>query len=265
VFVLTHHERPSFTLADTTFRFLNATPTEALRRAKEAAGGLDVRIGGGPTTIRAFLDAGLIDELHIAVAPVTIGSGVRLWEAPDEFDDRFHHEAIPSPSGVTHHLLWRRETPTRTDRAAAWVGATPEVLFAALTDAGGYPAWLPPAGMTGTVFDADMRAGGGDRMILRYDDTEVAGKVGDGSDAIGVRVVELTPPRRLVQTVDFESADPAFGGTMTMTWTLTPAAGGTTVELEAADVPPGITAEDHEAGMAATLANLARHLGVAAQ
>ena len=108
VFVLTHHERPSFTLADTTFHFLDATPADAAERAKSAAGGLDVRLGGGPTTIRSFLDADLVDEMHIAVAPIDIDGGVRLWEAPDELDDRFHHETIPSPSGVTHHLLWRK-------------------------------------------------------------------------------------------------------------------------------------------------------------
>ncbi|WP_116244899.1 dihydrofolate reductase family protein [Nocardiopsis sp. FIRDI 009] len=108
VFVLTHHERPSFTLSDTTFHFLDATPAEALERAKEAAGGKDVRLGGGVTTIREFLAADLVDTAHVAVAPVDLGRGERLWESPDELDDRFHHETVPSPSGVTHHLFWRR-------------------------------------------------------------------------------------------------------------------------------------------------------------
>lgn len=108
VIVLTHHERPSITLSDTTFHFLDASPDEAVERAKALAGGLDVRLGGGPTTIRSFLDADLVDDLHIAVAPITLGGGVRLWDSPDELDDRFHHETIPSPSGVVHHLLWRR-------------------------------------------------------------------------------------------------------------------------------------------------------------
>ena len=109
VIVLTHHERPPITLSDTTFHFLDAPPDEALEHAKTLADGLDIRVGGGPTTIRAFLDADLIDDLHIAVAPITLGSGVRLWNSPDELDDRFHHETIPSPSGVVHHLLWRKE------------------------------------------------------------------------------------------------------------------------------------------------------------
>ncbi len=72
VFVLTHHDRPSFTLSDTTFHFLNATPAEALRQAKQAACGLDVRLGGGVATVREFLDADLVDTLHIAVAPIEL-------------------------------------------------------------------------------------------------------------------------------------------------------------------------------------------------
>jgi dihydrofolate reductase len=116
VFVLTHHERPSITLADTTFHFLDATPAEAAEQAKAAAKGLDVRVGGGPTTVRSFIDAGLVDDLHVVVTPITLGGGVRLWDSPDEFDDRFHHETVPSPSGVIHHILWRSEPSTEQDQ-----------------------------------------------------------------------------------------------------------------------------------------------------
>ncbi|MYR08213.1 deaminase [Gordonia sp. SID5947] len=110
VFVLTHHLRPSFTLSDTTFHFIDADPASALEKAKAAADGRDVRLGGGATTVREFLAAGLIDTLHVAVAErVELGSGVRLWESPDELLDRYHRDTVPSPSGaVTHHLFWRR-------------------------------------------------------------------------------------------------------------------------------------------------------------
>jgi dihydrofolate reductase len=108
VFVLTHHPRPSFTLDDTTFHFLDATPAEALARAKEAAQGKDVRLGGGVATVREFLEADLVDCLHVAVAPVEIGRGERLWDAPEELTDRYHLEKVPSPSGVVHHIFWRR-------------------------------------------------------------------------------------------------------------------------------------------------------------
>jgi dihydrofolate reductase len=108
VFVMTHHLRPSFALSDTTFHFTDADPAEVLDMAREAAQGKDVRLGGGATVIREFLDADLVDTMHVAVAPVELGSGSRLWESPDELDDRFHHESVPSPSGVTHHLFWRK-------------------------------------------------------------------------------------------------------------------------------------------------------------
>jgi dihydrofolate reductase len=107
VFVLTHYPRPSFTLADTTFHFVDTTPGEALEQAKAAAGGKDVRLGGGVETVRAFLDADLIDALHIVVAPIELGRGERLWNSPSDLVDRYHHESVDSPSGVTHHLFWR--------------------------------------------------------------------------------------------------------------------------------------------------------------
>lgn len=108
VFVLTHHPRPSFSLLDTTFHFLEASPAEALAQAKAAAHGKDVRIGGGVSTLRQFLDADLIDEMHVAIAPVDLGTGLRMWERPEELTDRFHLEQITAPSGITHCFFWRR-------------------------------------------------------------------------------------------------------------------------------------------------------------
>ena len=107
VLVMTHHPRPSFSLSDTTFHFVGGDPATVLEQARAAAGGADVRLGGGATTIRQFLDADLVDVLHVAVAPVTLGAGVRLWHSPEDLRDRFSHEVVPSPSGVTHHLFWR--------------------------------------------------------------------------------------------------------------------------------------------------------------
>ena len=108
VFVLTHHPRPSFTLADTTFHLFDATAQEALQQALTAADGKDVRIGGGVSTVRQFLDADLIDEMHVAIAPLEFGSGLKLWDAPEDLTDRFHLEKIPAPSGATHCFFWRR-------------------------------------------------------------------------------------------------------------------------------------------------------------
>ncbi len=108
VFVMTHHPRPSFSLADTTFHFVDDAPAAVLRLALAAADGKDVRLGGGATTVRQFLDADLVDTLHVAVAPVDLGHGSRLWTTPDELLDRYHRDVVPSPSGVVHHLYWRR-------------------------------------------------------------------------------------------------------------------------------------------------------------
>lgn len=109
VFVLTHHLRPSFTLDDTTFHFIDASPTEAFARAAEAADGRDVRLGGGVATVREFLDDDLVDAMHVAMAPVDLGRGERLWDRPEDLLDRFHMEKVPSPSsGVVHHIFWRR-------------------------------------------------------------------------------------------------------------------------------------------------------------
>lgn len=106
--MLTHHEREPLTAGETTFHFLDASPTTALERALELADGQDVRIGGGVTTVREFLDADLIDELHVAIAPIEYGHGLRLWKTPEELEGRFHLEKVTAPSGVEHCFLWRR-------------------------------------------------------------------------------------------------------------------------------------------------------------
>ncbi|MFJ6617787.1 dihydrofolate reductase family protein [Kitasatospora sp. NPDC091335] len=108
VFVLTHHPRPSLEMdGGTVFHFLDASPEEALRRAREAAGGLDVRIGGGPSTVRAFLAADLIDHLHVVVVPLLLGRGERLWDGLEGLEQRFRTEAVAGPSGVTHLTFTR--------------------------------------------------------------------------------------------------------------------------------------------------------------
>jgi dihydrofolate reductase len=103
VFVLTHHTRPSIEMeGGTTFHFIDASPAEALETAREAADGLDVRIGGGVTVIREFLAAGLVDHLHTVVVPILLGRGVRLWDRLEGLEKDYEIEAISSPSGVTH-------------------------------------------------------------------------------------------------------------------------------------------------------------------
>jgi len=108
VFVLTHHTRPPIEMeGGTTFHFLDASPAEALATAREAAGGLDVRIGGGATTIREFIAARLIDHMHIAVVPILLGRGERLWDGLEGLEGDYVIEATTAPSGVTHVLFTR--------------------------------------------------------------------------------------------------------------------------------------------------------------
>jgi dihydrofolate reductase len=109
VFVLTHHPRPTLEMeGGNTFHFIDASPAEALAQARDAAGGLDVRIGGGPSTVRQFLAADLIDHLHVVLVPIVLGRGVRLWEGLESLEDRFTVESVTTPSGVTHLTFTRR-------------------------------------------------------------------------------------------------------------------------------------------------------------
>ena len=92
----------------TVFHFIDATPHEALDVAKQAAGELDVRIGGGPTTVREFFAADLIDMLHVVQVPILLGRGVRLWDGLEGVESRYDVEAVAGPSGVTHLTFTRR-------------------------------------------------------------------------------------------------------------------------------------------------------------
>jgi dihydrofolate reductase len=107
-FILTHHPRPSIEMeGGTTFHFIDASPAEALETACEAAGRQDVRLGGGATMIRDFLAEGLVDHMHIAVVPIVLGRGVRLWDGLEGLENDYDVEAISSPSGVTHVTFTR--------------------------------------------------------------------------------------------------------------------------------------------------------------
>lgn len=107
-FVLTHHVRPPLEMdGGTTFHFLDTTPAEALTIARDAADGKDVRIGGGPSMIRDFLAAGLVDHLHVVVVPILLGRGVRLWDGLEGLEENYAVESVTSPSGVTHMTFTR--------------------------------------------------------------------------------------------------------------------------------------------------------------
>jgi dihydrofolate reductase len=107
-YVLTHRPRASIEMeGGTTFHFLDASPAEALDVARDAAGGQDVRIGGGPTVVRDYLAAGLIDHLHVVQVPILLGRGVRLWDGLEGLEQQYDVEAVTAPSGVTHFTFSR--------------------------------------------------------------------------------------------------------------------------------------------------------------
>jgi dihydrofolate reductase len=109
VFVLTHHPRAPIELhGGTTFHFIDASPQEALQQAREAANGRDVRIGGGVSTLRQFLAADLVDHMHLAVVPIILGRGERLWDGLEGVHERFAVQSVTMPSGVTHLTFTRR-------------------------------------------------------------------------------------------------------------------------------------------------------------
>ena len=109
VFVLTHHPRASFTMTGgTTFHFVTEGIHEAMKRAREAAGDRDIRIGGGVDTVRQYLHAGLIDEMHLAISPVVLGSGENLLAGMDLPAMGFQRSEHATTPDALHLVLTRR-------------------------------------------------------------------------------------------------------------------------------------------------------------
>lgn len=108
VFVLTHKARPSLEMAGgTTFHFISATPQDALKQAAAVANGRDVRVGGGPSVVREFLKAGLVDRLHVAITPILLGRGICLWEDLRGLEAGYTVKSETAPSGVIHLTFHR--------------------------------------------------------------------------------------------------------------------------------------------------------------
>jgi uncharacterized protein YndB with AHSA1/START domain len=115
--------------------------------------------------------------------------------------------------------------------------------------------------MTGRFERFDARPGGSYRMVLTYSDASGApGKATADSDIVEARIVDIVPGERVVHAVDFVSDDPAYAGTMIMNWEVSAVDAGTRVSIIAEDVPDGISAQDHAAGLASSLVQLAAYL-----
>jgi len=149
----------------------------------------------------------------------------------------------------------------RIDRASRDIATSTERVYAALVHPEARVEWLAPEGMSCRFEWFDARQGGGYRLVLTYDDNSGSpGKATADSDIVDARFMELVPGERVVEAIDFVSDDPAFAGTMTMTWSLTPHGNGSRVEVTAVDVPSGISPADHATGLASSLEHLAAYL-----
>jgi uncharacterized protein YndB with AHSA1/START domain len=148
----------------------------------------------------------------------------------------------------------------RTDRASRLIAATPAEIYGAFIDPNAMAKWMPPEGMTARFEAFEPRAGGAYRMVLEYEDASARGKSGANEDIVEGRFVELVPNERIVQRAVFESEDPSFAGAMTITWSFAKTDAGTRVDVVCADVPPGISKEDHDVGLHSSLENLAAHV-----
>jgi uncharacterized protein YndB with AHSA1/START domain len=146
----------------------------------------------------------------------------------------------------------------RRDTASRVIQASPRAIYDALMTREAVSAWLAPQGATLEVQAFEPRIGGQFRMTLTF--AAAPGKSTADTDVVVGRFVDLEPQARVVQAFEFASADPAFAGTMTMTWTLRADAVGTIVTVAAENVPPGIDPAEHEAGMRSSLAHLAAYV-----
>jgi uncharacterized protein YndB with AHSA1/START domain len=145
----------------------------------------------------------------------------------------------------------------RTDHVSRIIDAPPHAVYQALVDRDALQAWLPPNGMRAEINAFEPWAGGAYHVTLYYENDEIAGKTSANADVVRGQFVDIIENERIVQQFAFQSEDPAFAGTMIMTWRLAAVPEGTELTIVCENVPEGIRQEDHEAGMRSTLGNLA--------
>jgi uncharacterized protein YndB with AHSA1/START domain len=143
-------------------------------------------------------------------------------------------------------------------RVSWHVKAPRPAVYRALLDAAAIARWRVPAGMSGHVHEFDAREGGRFRVSLTYDAPVGGGKSAPRTDTYHGHFAKLVPDEQVVEVLEFETADPALRGTMTMTTGLTDEAGGTEVLVVHEGIPDGVPAADNETGTRMALANLAR-------
>jgi uncharacterized protein YndB with AHSA1/START domain len=137
------------------------------------------------------------------------------------------------------------------------VRASRAAVYRALVDARAVATWMVPAGMTSQVHGFDAREGGAFRISLTYDAPTGTGKTSAHTDTFHGRFVKLAPAEQVVEVVEFETADPALQGEMTISYELSDADGGTDIVAVHDGLPPGLSSADNEAGWRMSLDKLA--------
>jgi uncharacterized protein YndB with AHSA1/START domain len=145
-------------------------------------------------------------------------------------------------------------------RVSQYVKASRAAVYRALLDPDAVAKWRVPAGMSSQVHEFDAREGGAFRVSLTYDTPGSAGKSSSHTDTYHGTFVRLVPDEQVVEELEFEAADPALHGTMTITTTLSNADSGTEVLMVHEGIPDAISAADNETGTRMALANLAKHV-----
>ena len=142
------------------------------------------------------------------------------------------------------------------------IKASQAVVYKAFTDPKALAVWFAPGDMTAEVHHFDERVGGGYEMSLYYpaSEQEARGKSGGKEDRYTARFVELTPPSRIVEAINFDSDDAGFAGEMIMDITLEAKNGGTSVTIVFKNIPSGISPEDNEKGTELSLQKLAMYV-----
>ncbi|MCV7066329.1 SRPBCC domain-containing protein [Mycolicibacterium farcinogenes] len=142
-------------------------------------------------------------------------------------------------------------------RLTGYVNASPADVYRALIDAEAIAAWRVPAGMHSEVHEFDARVGGAFRISLHYESPDAVGKTSGHTDTYHGHFAELVPNERVVESIEFESDDPALAGTMTMTTTVTESGDGTEVCIAHDGIPDAVDPGDNETGTRMALAALA--------
>jgi uncharacterized protein YndB with AHSA1/START domain/dihydrofolate reductase len=226
-----------------------ATGLEALKRQA----GPPLRTIGSLTLVASLLELGLVDRMRLLVFPLTLG-------------DRGREPISRLPAGrldlldarVLDGRLLLLEHRPRVTRVGRHLAAPRGVVYAALVDPAAIARWKVPAGMTAHVHRFEAREGGAVRVSLTYEEPTEAGKTSARTDTYHGRLVELVPGERVVEIDEFETSDPALGGAMRTTITLTDGDdGGTELRAVHAGLPPGLSLADNEVGWSSALARLA--------